>query len=100
MNNENEDRNSMRSFIVVLIIIVIILVLDRISVNRMLDNTVRDYYNALMDANSEIEELNSSIENAQSYTWSSYEEMGAALDELYTVATIPNPSCYPDDCEY
>ncbi len=32
-----------------------------------------------------LDEANSNIEDAQSYAWSSYEEMGDALDNLSTV---------------
>ncbi len=33
-----------------------------------------------------LEEANSMIESAQSYAWSSYEEMGYALDNLYPIS--------------
>ncbi|MFA5838747.1 MAG: hypothetical protein WC849_02315 [Candidatus Paceibacterota bacterium] len=43
-----------------------------------LDNKVNSYSDALDQANS-------SIEDAQSYAWSSYDDMGYALDNLETV---------------
>jgi hypothetical protein len=99
MNNEDENRDGKPTWglIVVIIFIVIMWVLDNRGLNRALDNVVGEYHDALSGANSNIEELNSIIEDAQSHTWSSYDEMGQALDELYTVDTIPDPySCYPD----
>ena len=51
-------------------------------------NEADDYRYALNEANSNIEEANSYIEDAQSYAWSSYDEMGWALDNLSTVDTV------------
>jgi len=56
-----------------------------------LEYRLTDYRMALEEANSNIEEANSEIEDAQTYTWSSYEEMGNALDSLYTIDTILEP---------
>lgn len=42
------------------------------------ESRLEDYQRALKEANSR-------IEDAQSYTWKKYEEMGQALDELYPV---------------
>jgi hypothetical protein len=60
-----------------------------------LKSQVVDYQNeaddcryALDEANSNIDEANSYIEDAQSYAWSSYDEMGWALDNLTTVNTV------------
>ena len=55
-----------------------------------------DYSSALEDAASSIEEANSQISDAQWYAWSSYEEMGETLDNLYEVNDADNPStfCY------
>jgi hypothetical protein len=47
--------------------------------NLRLESIVDEYQSAL-------EEANSNIENAQSYAWSDYEEMGYALDNLQTVS--------------
>jgi hypothetical protein len=46
-----------------------------------------EYY--LDQANTSIEEANSYIEDAQSYAWSTYEEMGYALESMSTVETVP-----------
>lgn len=50
-----------------------------------------DYQSALEEANNNIDEANSIIEDTQSYAWSSYQEMGDALDNLYTVNTVSEP---------
>ena len=49
------------------------------------------YERALEEANNNIEEANSTIEDAQGSAWSSYEDMGYALDNLYTVDTVSGP---------
>ena len=59
--------------------------------NSYLENRISDYESSLEEANSQIEEANSMIEDAQGYAWSSYEDMGYALDNLSTVDTIPEP---------
>lgn len=56
-----------------------------------LRHAVSSYSYALDEANNNIEEANSSIEDAQGYAWSSYDEMGWALDNLETVDTVSNP---------
>jgi hypothetical protein len=43
-----------------------------------LDNVLDDYSSAISEANSQ-------IEDAQGYAWSSYDEMGDVLENLYTV---------------
>ena len=50
-----------------------------------------DYEDALDEANSNIEDANLYIEDAQSYAWSSYDDMGDALDNLTTVDTVDKP---------
>ena len=57
-----------------------------------LSDLVAEYQYALEQANENIEEINSVIEDAQLYAWSSYEDMGYALENLYTVDTISDPS--------
>lgn len=39
----------------------------------------------LVDYQDALQEANDNIENAQSYAWSSYDDMGYALDDLQTV---------------
>lgn len=56
--------------------------------NRSLREKVAEYESALDEANENIEEANSIIEEAQSYAWESYEEMGGALENLYTVDIV------------
>jgi len=56
--------------------------------NSLLSDELSEYQYALSQANQNIEEANSIIEDAQSYAWSTYQEMGDALDNLYTVDTV------------
>lgn len=55
-----------------------------------------DYSSALERATSSIEEANSQIIDGQGYAWSSYDEMGETLDNLYEVdeADDPGTTCY------
>ena len=52
---------------------------------------IDEYRDALNEANDNIDQANSSIEDAQSYAWSSYEDMGWALDNLETIDTVSEP---------
>ncbi len=52
---------------------------------------LRDYQDALEEANNSIEEANSQIEDAQYTAWSSYDDMGEFLENLYTVETVNEP---------
>jgi len=52
---------------------------------------IDDYSNSLQQANNNIEEANSVIEDAQSNAWSTYDDMGNALDSMYTVDTVSEP---------
>lgn len=74
-----------------LFIILSIFLLSNIAENSRLKNKIENYDQALNEANDNIEICNSSIENAQGYTWSTYEDMGQALESLETVDTISNP---------
>lgn len=56
-----------------------------------LETKINDYSYALEEANSNIEQANSSIDDASSYAWSTYEEMGYALDNLEAVDIISEP---------
>ncbi|OGZ67096.1 MAG: hypothetical protein A3D35_01540 [Candidatus Staskawiczbacteria bacterium RIFCSPHIGHO2_02_FULL_34_9] len=51
------------------------------SSNYLYDNCS----NRLIDYQDALQEANYNIENAQSYAWSSYYDMGYALDDLQTV---------------
>ena len=56
------------------------------------EDTLEDYEDALEEANSRIEELNGAIQDAQWYTWETYEEMGYALESiLYTLDPVDEP---------
>ena len=59
--------------------------------NLILQDRLSEYQSALNYANENIEEANSIIEDAQSYAWSDYYDMGYALDDMYTVDTVSEP---------
>lgn len=59
--------------------------------NAILQDRLDEYQSALSEANDNIDSANSNIEDAQGYAWSSYEEMGEALDNLSTVDTVSEP---------
>lgn len=56
-----------------------------------LEQEVEDYADALFEANNNIENLNNQIEDAKYNAWATYDEMGEALDNLYTERTIDAP---------
>ncbi len=55
------------------------------------EDLISEYDDALDEANDNIDDANSIIEDAQGAAWSSYEDMGYALDNLYTVDTVSKP---------
>lgn len=59
--------------------------------NIYLNDQIDEYHDALSVANQNIEDVNSMIEDAKSFTWLSYEEMGGALENLETVDTVSEP---------
>ena len=59
--------------------------------NAILQDQLDEYQSALSEANDNIDSANSTIEDAQSYVWSSYEDMGYALENLSTVDTVSEP---------
>ena len=59
--------------------------------NAILQDRLDEYQSALSEANDNIDSANSTIEDAQSYAWSSYEDMGYALENLSTVDTVSDP---------
>lgn len=83
---------------IILIFIVIFSVIKISNLNKEKNNlenelsycedAIDEANDNLEQANNNIEELNSIIEDAQSYAWSSYGEMGEALENLYTLDTI------------
>ncbi len=81
---------------IIAILIVILLVLGQKyktlkSENEDLTSLLDDYDYSLTQANDNIEEANSMLEDAQSYAWSSYQEMGEVLENLTPVDTIISP---------
>lgn len=55
-----------------------------------------EYVSALDEANLKIEEANNISSDAGGYAWSSYQDMGYALENLSDVESVddPEPSCY------
>jgi len=83
------------NIVLILLIIAVIVIISLQSNYKDLREAIiyrsRMYQEALEEANGNIEELNSLIEEAQGYAWESYEEMGEALDNLHTVDTVLDP---------
>jgi type II secretory pathway component PulM len=78
-----------KNLIILLLIIVVLLLWNDYSKlreeNRNNLSKLNDFESSLDDANDNIDQLNSSIDDAKSYTWSNYEDMGSALDDLETI---------------
>lgn len=49
------------------------------------ENSLNTAKNTIDEANDNIDQANNNIEEAQWYAWSSYDDMGYALDNLETV---------------
>jgi len=89
---ENESKYKILFFVLLVILILGWLKYNNLKEeNAALTNQIDEYQYALGQANENIDEANSIIEDAQNYAWSSYEEMGYALDNLYTIDTISEP---------
>ena len=89
---ENENRYKILS--VILLIILIFIWARYKDLKRETAESadlVDEYQYALEQANENIDEANSIIEDAQGYAWSSYEEMGDILDNLTTVDNVLEP---------
>ena len=87
MENENKYKNLF--FILLVIFIISWFKYNNLKEkNSTLTDQLNAYEYALNQANENIDEANSAIEDAQSYAWSSYEEMGDILDNLTTVNTV------------
>lgn len=54
-------------------------------------STLSDYEDALVEANDNIDEANYMIEDAQSYAWQNYYDMGYALENLSTIDNVSEP---------
>lgn len=66
---------------------------DALHSNRLrAESAIVDYGEALDHANRNIQEANAYIDEAMWYAWTSYDEMGEALDALSTVPTVSRPS--------
>lgn len=76
---------------IIIFIIAVIIILQWNSYNdlkRESSANIRRCESKIRIANDYRDQANSNIEDAQSYAWSSYEEMGWALDNLETVDNI------------
>lgn len=56
-----------------------------------LQNELTELQDCVEIANDRIDELNDQLLSAQNLAWSSYEDMGIALDDLYEVSRV---DCY------
>lgn len=75
-------------FFVFLIILSIWFWRDHHKLNKQVESLQDEVYEFEQKANSysdALDQANSNIEDAQSYAWSSYDDMGYALDNLETV---------------
>ncbi len=89
-----DNNNSNHGWIIVLVIVLAYFVIHSHNLQSQVDrleSTVSDYSSALDEANNNIDEANTSIEDAQGTAWSSYDEMGQALDNLTAVDTVQAP---------
>ena len=89
------ENNKKYSYIIAILIVVLLILGQKYktlkSENEDLTSLVDDYDYSLTQANDNIEEANSMLEDAQGYAWSSYDEMGQALENLTTVDTVRRP---------
>ncbi len=95
-----ETKSNLRTYILIGLLVFSFFQYNKVQKknDRLVDH-VSSYENALDEANSNIEEanstiedLNSSIENAQGYAWSTYDDMGSAIDDLSTGDTVDTVS--------
>ncbi|MCS6806844.1 MAG: hypothetical protein RMM98_17160 [Acidobacteriota bacterium] len=102
INMEDRYSNPKGSTVGLWILIIVSLVLpfslstcerieDMENVKAQLESKLEKYEESLQQANQAIEEVNAAIEEARGAAWTSFEEMGEALDKLYTVETIREP---------
>lgn len=59
--------------------------------NADLRGQISEYSGSLDEANSNIEQASQHIEDAQGYAWTTYQEMGEALESLETVDVVSSP---------
>ena len=93
-----ETRDNKKELIILIIVIATIWIWNNHKTitrlendNYYLEGQLDDCQIVLQEANDNIEEVNSYIEDVRGYAWSSYDEMGWALDNLMTVEMIYEP---------
>ena len=87
-----ETRDKFWIYVLLVVLVLVWFRYDRLKKeNFYLKDELAGYQSALDEANQNIEDANSMIEDAQSSAWSSYEEMGDALDNLQVVDTVSSP---------
>lgn len=98
-----ENKKNEVSIIIILVLAAIVFIqLGRINNLQKINIELQDevyvltdlndeLYYTLDEANANIEQVNSSIEEAQIYTWETYEDMGYALENLELVETVDAP---------
>lgn len=80
----------------ILLIAVIWLGITVHNQNKSIDQLkgiISDCDSAVTEANQNIEDVNSGIDDAQVNAWSDFDTMGQALDDLQQADTVDNP-CY------
>ena len=96
---ENENNHGWAGWIIGIIIVIFLFLLMG-GLGKYEGQTAEEWFNAydaetarveelenrISDFETALEEANDNIENAKSYAWESYEEMGEALDSLDTVS--------------
>lgn len=90
MENQNKNSSLITGFIIGFIFSLILLINlnNKENTTTACEEIVDEYKDKLYEANKTIEELNYQIEEAKASAWSSYEEMGEALDSLETAEIV------------
>jgi hypothetical protein len=81
--NDNSKSNSLAWIIVIALILWLFNVHGTMRALRDENDNLQD---EVYSYSSALDEANSNIEDAQGYAWSTYDEMGDALDNLETVS--------------
>lgn len=90
MENQNKNSSLITGFIIGFIfsLILIFNFNNKENTTTACEEIVDVYRDKLHEADKTIEDLNYQIEEAKASAWSSYEEMGEALDSLETAEIV------------